>query len=128
MTTVTKEEMIALVDDTVNFFAEDPRNRRSYDEQGYCMYQSPSGRCCAIGRMLPESVRQNLLRSDNTAPIRRLKIIHPNLDIWKYHVEFLGSLQHIHDRNDYWSKRGMTRLGRSRVAELKRKVRDGAFA
>ena len=52
-----KQQMKDILKDTIDYYSEDPDNRRSIDEDGNCMYTWGNNHC-AIGRYLKEEYQR----------------------------------------------------------------------
>ena len=105
-----KQQMQEILKDTVDYYREDPVNRRCLDDDGNCMY-TWGNRHCAVGRYLkPEYQKENW--PDNSMSVYELaeysddySIDHFLVD--KAHgldVQFWRDLQDIHDIPRYWQE------------------------
>lgn len=50
---------LELVKETVDYYTEEP-TRRSLDSKNHCMYKTPDGKMCAVGRLLDEEKMKKL--------------------------------------------------------------------
>lgn len=112
-----RKDYAAVLKDTVDFYSEDT-TRRSMGADKVCMYFGPNGRRCAVGRLLPKS-KQEFVSEDcgaaslNTPELNEYGITTDN-------VEFLSSIQGLHDRSVYWNENGLTLKGKKCVKRMKK--------
>lgn len=133
-----------LLEETVQYYSEDPENKRGLNHYANCSYKTEDGKMCAVGRCIihPELFQKagagdftNLLEyipyrdfEDLTEEdIQHLgdghqgkisKILKPEYKHLTEH-RFWDSLQHLHDSNSFWDKNGLTIKGEIKVDNLK---------
>lgn len=100
----------------------DPNNRAIYDNE--CMYLTDDGKKCAIGRCC-EAPKQNWVGSVNylyanpleaLIPSREMSIETCLKDEYKGHeVGFWSDLQHLHDENEFFNKKGFSEKGMQQI-------------
>ena len=105
-----KQRMQDILKDTVDYYREDPVNRRSVDDDGNCMY-TWGDKHCAVGRYLkPEYQKENW--SDNGMSAYELAEYSDDYSIDQFLVDkahgldlqFWRDLQDIHDTVGYWEE------------------------
>ena len=105
-----KQKMQDILRDTVNYYREDPVNRRCVDDDGNCMYTWGDNHC-AVGRYLkPEYQRENW--TDNNMSAYELAEYSDDYSIDEFlvdkahglDVQFWRDLQDIHDTVGYWEE------------------------
>ena len=105
-----KQKMQDILRDTVNYYREDPVNRRCVDDDGNCMYTWGDNHC-AVGRYLkPEYQRENW--PDNNMSAYELAEYSDDYSIDEFlvdkahglDVQFWRDLQDIHDTVGYWEE------------------------
>lgn len=119
----TTEQKIELVWDTVNYYSENPVERRSKSDVG-CVYSpesidNPNSEGCAVGRLLTNELK---LKLDNIGIIGTIgvsEIFHylPE-DIRAYGLGLLESLQALHDRDPNWTATGISDEGEEFVKKI----------
>ena len=102
--------MQEILKDTVDYYREDPLNRRSVDDDGNCMY-TWGDKHCAVGRYLkPEYQKENW--PDNGMSAYELAEYSDDYSIDEFlvdkahglDVQFWRDLQDIHDTVGYWEE------------------------
>lgn len=118
---LTKEEII---EETANFY--NSTNRGYNPNNQTCLYLTPDGKNCAVGRcMIPESIE--LLGSANPA-VTEIKWQFPNLTLdellqpkYRGHTDdFWRKLQRFHDVSANWDENGLTEAGKKVMKVMKR--------
>lgn len=119
----TTEQKIELVWDTVNYYSENPSERRCKSYDG-CVYSptnadKPNSEGCAVGRLLTDELK---IKLDNVGIIGTTgvgEIFHelPD-DIRAYSQYLLESLQSLHDRDDNWTPDGISDEGEEYVKKI----------
>lgn len=107
MQPATREEKLALLEETVDYYSQDPENRRAVN--GGCQYATKDGRQCAVGRLLPFEVARAL-----TLELEKKLSDTDVVAVWDYLPQnvrrfgqsFLLKLQLIHDGHSYWKPDG----------------------
>jgi len=114
------DERLSFLNDTVVYFGSKTW-RRSVDGESYCRkprYKTSDGRCCAIGRHIPAELHPELLdgslgRLFNVTD-RRKTLDYKNFlpeRICLLGINFLNAVSCLHDRDQYWTKTGLSYLG-----------------
>lgn len=112
----TTEEKIQLVWDTVNYYSENPVERRSKSDVG-CVYSpesidNPNSEGCAVGRLLTNELKLKLDNVGEVGTVGVMAIFHLlPLDIQAYSLDLLQSLQTLHDRDVNWTSTGISDEG-----------------
>ena len=136
-----KQRMQDILKDTVDYYREDPLNRRSVDEDGNCMY-TWGDKHCAVGRYLkPEYQKENW--PDNGMSAYELAEYSDDYSIDQFlvdkahglDVQFWRDLQDIHDIVGYWEeydehedgrrKYGLTDRGKEIYITMQDKISEG---
>lgn len=90
---------LEILEDTLRIYGTNPK-KRSVDSTRTCVYNGPDGEACAVARLIPKRkrlklpeypVRNNCVQSILPTSVRNLG------------VNFLESLQGVHDKNVNWS-------------------------
>jgi hypothetical protein len=95
--TMTKLE---LLEDTLNFYGEDPSRRAVNNSQGYCEYLTKDGRQCAVGRLLDKDLIEEHPEWDGMAVDSIFMDLPENVQT--YGKTFLQYLQQLHDWSNQW--------------------------
>lgn len=126
----TKEEYLALLEDTVKYYSEDP-SRRSKNDSGYCVYKSENGNRCAVGRFLVKDFNYYLYNTENS--VEDLYNYYSETDEFLipeyrgYDIDFWSTLQVFHDEGKYWDKTGLTDDGKLAVERIKMHINAGCY-
>jgi hypothetical protein len=114
----TREDHIALLNETVKYYAEDPQKRRSVIEMkgannnSACAYYGSETKQCAVGRCLdPRFLNRIKDSEDNTSSVGVLFQDYEEEEMFKpeyygYSKSFWKRLQDIHDGNNNWNADG----------------------
>ena len=100
-----KQQMQEILKDTVDYYREDPEERRAVDENGDCLYTTEDGRHCAIGRYMREEFLDTEFKENNGVGVNCLS---SNIDYYLRHDvrgldgDFWKDLQSMHDTIGYW--------------------------
>lgn len=109
-----KKRMKAYLDDVANFYNS---GNRATDENGTCIYDSTYvSPGCAIGKELTDKelnirVFEEPIRNiDCTVDLLYNEEVLPKW-MMDFDVEFLLSLQNLHDDEKYWNEEGLSNVG-----------------
>ncbi len=131
-----KELKLELLKETVEHY--NVNTRSTMPDMG-CVYESDTGRNCAMGRiMTPEAlewVKKNGMNSGvsfvRVAYALRAAQIAPLKEKWMPLMEdmwFLEALQSLHDHQEMWDENGLSAdFGQRRVEEMSRKIHQGTL-
>jgi hypothetical protein len=113
---------LQIIDETVEYYSADV-SRRSIGEDG-CMYKSPNGNMCAVGRCIEESKLQSIIttKSNGSGAYTLFNVYGTDILKEKYRgheVSFWDDLQGFHDNPINWDNDGITEDGLRRASELK---------
>jgi hypothetical protein len=108
------EARIAFLNDTIRYYGEDTSRRAICEDTGSCMYRTPEGRKCAIGRHIPDGVWP---KEGDAADSTEVFPYIPE-HIQKLGGSFLNRVQDFHDRRDCWDKEGISNIGRNEVRRI----------
>lgn len=125
----TRQEYLDLIDETVNYYSEDP-SRRSQDPITWrCFYLSENGNKCAVGRCIdPKKYDPKWDRLDSISvselecQIESSGEVFEDIFLDKYKgffIKFWADLQMLHDEISFWDSKGLTREGQDYVDSLK---------
>jgi hypothetical protein len=124
-----KTKMLALLEDTIQFYSEDTSRRsvKSNGAGGNVCYYSFKGKKCAIGRLLtPEElelwaqVAENKFEGLENSSYRFMaEICGVPVNLQGFDPVFLTGLQSLHDNDQYWDENGLTENGKEQVATIK---------
>lgn len=120
------EKKIALLEDTVKHFSEDPQ-RRCFDPiDGVCTY-SPNletnslSSGCAIGRLLSDELRKQFDDQFGSLDVRGFRKL--PTEIKGYGLKLLVELQNLHDIKEHWTIDSLTEKGLYKVEQIKKMIR-----
>ena len=138
-----QQQMQDILKDTVDYYREDPVNRRCLDDDGNCMYTWGDNHC-AVGRYLkPEYQKENWI--ENSMSVTELSEYSDDYSIDQFIVDkahgvdlqFWRDLQDIHDIVGYWEeydehedgrrKYGLTDRGKGVYIAFQDKIARGEY-
>lgn len=138
--TELQQKMLDLLEDTVQYYSEDPENRRCVlltEGSKYCFYSPQTAekslsQGCAIGRLLDDSLKLELDARTGLCGVsisqifshqkwQDLKDKFPK-DLLNLPIDFLSMLQDLHDGVFYWDEIGLTEYGQTFVNQIKEYV------
>jgi len=138
-----QQQMQEILKDTVDYYREDPANRRSIDEDGNCNYTWGDTHC-AVGRYLkPEHQKENW--SENNSSVFELAQFSDDYNIDQFLVKevqgldlgFWRNLQDFHDSHSCWITEedynkdeepiGLSRIGKDNYRVIERKINMGGY-
>ncbi len=132
----TQADALALIDETVEFYGQDPKGRRGVtvtaQQAVLCRYDTGDGRKCAVGRCFLDSVgdRWRFSRDPVAYRVARMELMgetfdsHLKPEYQGYPMNFWGRLQDLHDSSNHWAKpSGLTETGQMKVESFKQWVR-----
>ena len=102
-----------LIDETVDFYGEDPAGRRAKGVHGICEYITAEGRRCAVGRCL-QGTLEYLESLDFEKILRKVKPEYTG-----FSKLFWNALQRLHDEDHHWGVKGLTDRGKKFVDKMK---------
>lgn len=117
----TKEQKIALLEETTNFFNSQNRCRDKID--GGCKYYMKGLNGCAIGRLIEDKeLCKELDKMEGTevSNIKIFELLPENLQ--EYGQSFLVELQKLHDTEYYWNDEGLSLAGEVFKKQMKDKI------
>ena len=140
-----QQQMQDILKDTIDYYREDPVNRRSMDKDGNCMYTWGNTHC-AIGRYLKDEYQKESW-IENSMSVNELC---QNADDGEWNIDwclmdkvhgldadFWANLQDIHDRMSYWEewdenedgkrKYGLTDIGKEEYVKFQDKIAEGKY-
>jgi hypothetical protein len=115
-----------VLQDVIKHFSKSPNTLRSKDPSGKCLYNPPPNKKksigCAIGIYLSEEVaetfdNQHITSIDSIFSRPPLKKLLPD---WmkKMDVNFLKEIQELHDDEENWSSKGLSKEGKEYTKEI----------
>lgn len=115
---MTKYEIIM---DMVHFYTEDP-SRRAY-AAGLCLYITPDGRNCAVGRWLidPQKWEDSNIPTKSFDELRKVGLSDNDFkEEVRGHMDgdFWAELQKFHDWHSTWTPRGLNISGLRELVDL----------
>ena len=123
MNTLQKKQL-ALLNETVTYYSENPTERRCTSIGGSCYYSpekanKPKSEGCAIGRLLTPELKAEL--DEQIVINTTVGGVWDSLpkEIQVYGMDFLGELQSLHDVSVYWDDKGITKDGLGKVERIK---------
>ncbi len=108
----TKAECLALLNETAAHYKNSNRAINP-DNVGFaprCMYETPDGKQCAIGRKVPDLALRIKMNSEGGIRFNRAWQLLPE-ELRDYGQDFLASVQNFHDCDDHWDDEGMSAKG-----------------
>lgn len=133
--------MKAVIDDTITYYTADPKSRRSvtYCSSGEsigCSYLHPTGKMCAVGRLMHPDMRSmignsafnsggfpNILERDEVIEkYIELGQFFENKDYDELTFSFFCELQRLHDADEYWTDIGLSQRGVAALDYLQRTI------
>jgi hypothetical protein len=121
-----KEKMIALLEETIEFYGRD-NSRRATNGLGYCVYKSPSGNCCAVGRKMTEKDHTNIV---GTETLQRVWDRIESPIIKELPFSFWHDLQQLHDKGVNWDMEDpslLTLTGSCHVRDMRERIANGVY-
>ena len=139
-----QQQMKDILKDTIDYYAEDPDNRRSIDKDGNCNYTWGDTHC-AIGRYLkPEYQREDWV--DNNMSVNELTAYTDDRssidwclrdDVQGLDVNFWKNIQDFHDTHSCWITKndynkddepiGLSRIGKDNYRIIEKKINMGDY-
>ena len=138
-----QQQMQDILKDTIDYYNEDPANRRSVDKDGNCMYTWGNNHC-AIGRYLKDEYQKESWEENNMS-VNELSDYSDDMSIdcflvKKAHgldLDFWTRLQDMHDLVGYWEewlshrdgvrKYGLTDIGKEEYVKFQDKIAEGVY-
>ena len=140
-----QQQMQDILKETVDYYSEDPVNRRSLTEDGDCMY-TWGNKHCAVVRFLREEYQDETWDSNNES----VNELCQNTDDGEWNIDwclvdkaqgldanFWTRLQMMHDIVGYWEefhehedgrrKYGLTDRGKEEYAHFQDKIAEGVY-
>jgi hypothetical protein len=127
---------LEILQETVAYYAADPVGRRA-KLGAKCMYRTPEGRRCAVGRCMTKAsvvayaayigTVKNLVSTVlNGAYIGYDTVVRQPLkrNYQGHNLNFWDDLQALHDNNTYWTESGLSAEGQQFVAVLSERYRE----
>ena len=141
-----KEQMKQILKETIDYYAKDPDNRRSVDEDGNCRY-TLGDKHCAIGRYLKEEYqREDWIENDfSVNELCEQSDAGWNIDwclrdeVHGLDANFWKNLQDFHDSHACWITEvsidhvmddepiGLSRIGKDNYTVIERKINMGDY-
>jgi hypothetical protein len=144
-----QELQLELLEKTVEYYKTNPRAR----DGEACKYIGPNGERCAVGRILPKRVCEEVEKKIEKSNEEDVQYEYKDLSIpnlckelalsqlsnekitklsQKYNVHYLRDLQHLHDDSDHWKVtdegQTLTSNGESRVEQIRNSItKDNYF-
>ena len=140
-------QMLKILKDTRDYYAEDPNGRRSIDEDGNCNYTWGENHC-AVGRYLKPEFQRETWSSNNDSVNQLCEEygdVHSEWNIdWVLREEVHGldsnfwrDLQEFHDSDNYWITetsinmqdfpKGISPDGIARYNSLLNRIEEGKY-
>lgn len=110
-----QQRQLAFLEDTITYYSEDVNRRATINER--CMYRTPDGKKCAIGRYIPDDKYCDDYEGFNCSYIIDML---PK-EIQEFNMIFLKEIQRLHDKDEYWTLTGLSQLGIHTVNCIKNK-------
>lgn len=122
----TKEEYVALLQETVDFYSEDT-NRRSLSNTGSCRYIGMNDTTCAFSRCMIDPSQAE--EGENVMQFADVDgVLKPEYQ--GYSRDFWWRLQRLHDGDYYWDRtagKGVTESGATYIEDTIKKIDRGEY-
>ena len=108
--TRTKQDYINLLDETVNYYAEDS-SRRATDDLDGCQYLTEEGSMCAVGRCINQDMMDYKQYNNGISVDTLIGKLTDNVfkeEYQGYDIKFWALLQNLHDDGCNWNENGLT--------------------
>ena len=127
---MTIEKQLQLLEETVAYYSENTLRRCVIDR--HCMY---SGKLitltesdgCAVGRLLPKELAEKFDELGGGIIAKYFDLLPKKIK--GYTLNFLRTLQRLHDNPIYWndSGSGLTKLGKNYFEIFKNEINNGKY-
>ena len=139
-----QQQMKQILKDTIDYYAKDPDNRRSVDEDGNCRYTF-GDKHCAIGRYLKEEYqREDWIENDfSVNELSEQSDAGLNIDwclrddVQGLDADFWMNLQDFHDSHSCWITEediniddepiGLSLIGKDNYTVIEKKINMGDY-
>ena len=139
-----QQQMQDILKDTVDYYNEDPANRRCITDDGECMYTWGDNHC-AVGRYLKEEHQDETWACNNESVNELCESSDEGYnidwvlrdDVHGLDAHFWAALQDMHDTAGHWEewsrendgarKYGLTDRGKEAYVELQDKIAKGIY-
>jgi len=117
-----KQKQLALLEETAAFYNS---NNRAENEKGGCYYTlivNGEERGCAIGRKIADKSlceKFNLMGGRNYSPSVKQVFYMIPFELQELGINFLTSIQSLHDIKDNWNLEGLSERGKKYVEDIK---------
>ena len=121
-----------ILEDTIEYYSDDPTERRATDRDGACVYTDADGRHCAVGRYMKPEFQTTGFYANSGQSVHGLAA-----DIDSYlvdnvlglPVDFWQSLQELHDNDSNWNyDTGLSEHGKNMYNSVKNKIDAGGYS
>ena len=113
-----QQKQLDFLEDTVKYYSEDI-SRRAVNNYS-CRYRTNDGRKCAIGRFIPDDLYNEKIEEHSIGEIFKYEFIPDELK--ELGVNFLYDIQHLHDNDSNWERRGLSSEGEEWVYFIKNEI------
>jgi|CXWL01.1.fsa_nt_gi hypothetical protein len=130
--TTSQEYMLKVLDDTAKYYNYHNRSvvERPSLNKSHCLYRSPDGKACAIGRLIPNNIA-SILDSFMSSGVQEFDVwdLIKDLETIKPAPQsFWKDLQAFHDGDVCWDEAGLTAFGNSQYGHIKKLILKGTYA
>ena len=131
-----RDKKLQILDETVKYYSED-LSRRALDENFMCLYKTPHGNMCAVGRCMRDDAPFEDLNTQGE--LTSLEIFR-NVEVEEQdekldtllkdeyrgvNMTFWMSLQSLHDQSLNWEGRGLSRMWSAKLNQIKSDIEKG---
>ena len=140
-----KDKMFKILKDTRDWYAEDPKGRRSLDKDGNCLFTWGKNHC-AVGRYMQETFQQEDWVQNNES-VNELCNDSPGIgynidwclreEVQGLDADFWTNLQEFHDTRHYWNTeteswdnetdKGLSFHGKDKYNDILSRITDGKY-
>ena len=140
-----KDKMFKILKDTRDWYAEDPKGRRSLDKDGNCLFTWGKNHC-AVGRYMQETFQQEDWVQNNES-VNELCNDSPGIgynidwclreEVQGLDADFWTHIQEFHDTRHYWNTeteswdnetdKGLSFHGKDKYNDILSRITDGKY-
>lgn len=119
-----KEKRTAVLQDTIQYYSQDPIGRRCKNSEECCyspktIDKEETSEGCAVGRLLPTELQEYLDKEYVGTGVSDDNLFYAlPQEIQDLGQLFLARLQFLHDLDEYWDSEGLTEEGKEYARQI----------
>ena len=121
-----------ILEDTIEYYSDDPSERRATDLNGACQYTDADGNHCAVGRYMRVEFQTTEFYGNNGTSVGSLAAdldTYLESNVLGLTQKFWSALQDIHDGDGNWNDdTGLSERGKHMYNSLKNKIDAGGYS